>query len=758
MAVPPGARAYAGVRAGAGGSSVSPSPSGTARRAAVRRCRGRSDRAARRSMPVGDPAADQHPAVGAAAAARCRAPRAGEPGSGTAYGSGPSSVQRSGIPAARRSSDAASRAAYEPSAAIVKPAAPCARRLPWRSRWHRPSWVGHLQWQPKASFRTSGRTIASSVASHVRVAVVAIRRSSGASVLVCRKAVGRGRGPVRSGPSRPGRPRPVHGREVTFHPCPHCPKSSPRSTPSGPPSGPRSGTPSARSAESTPDAEVSRVLFAVDPVQEVADEAVKLGADLLVTHHPLYLRGTTTVAATTFKGRVVHTLIKHDIALHVAHTNADRADPGVSDALAGALDLRVTGPLVPDPTDPAGRRGLGRICELDRPDDRSREFAARAAARLPATAQGSASPATRTRSIRTVAVCGGSGDSLFDDVRAAGVDAFLTADLRHHPASEARAAAAPLGAARRRALGHRVALVRAGRRPARRDLRPARLGPAHRMSRARSPTPGPPTRRLTTAQTSPHHQEPPTERRARRPDPTPRRPGPRRRVSRSSRTSARPPRARRDRVAARPTSPSCATCSSPRRPRRATPPASRPRPSRTSTRCASAPPATSSAWTPARSPPRRTWRTSSARSPRSPSARATWRTSSWRSWSAASPRRSASPSSPAGSSPSRPRSTTPTARRDAALRGDRRRGGDASPRSARSSPAPSPPTCSSSTTSSARSRAASAPPGSTSGAARAAGWSSTSPRSTRCGRPPPTPCVRCENCRRILVRTPESGL
>ena len=45
-----------------------------------------------------------------------------------------------------------------------------------------------------------------------------------------------------------------------------------------------------------PDAQVSRVLFAVDPVREVVDEAVRIGADLLVTHHPLYLRGTTTVA------------------------------------------------------------------------------------------------------------------------------------------------------------------------------------------------------------------------------------------------------------------------------------------------------------------------------------------------------------------------------------------------------------------------------------------------------------------------------
>lgn len=192
-----------------------------------------------------------------------------------------------------------------------------------------------------------------------------------------------------------------------------------------------------------PQAEVRRVLFAVDPVQEVADEAVRLGADLLITHHPLYLRGTTTVAAGTFKGRVVHTLIKNDIALHVAHTNADRADPGVSDALAGALDLRVTGPLVPDPTDPAGRRGLGRICELETPQTLA-AFARRAADRLPATAQGIRIAGDPQRTVRTVAVCGGSGDSLFDQVRAAGVDAYLTADLRHHPASEA-AQHSPLG-------------------------------------------------------------------------------------------------------------------------------------------------------------------------------------------------------------------------------------------------------------------------------------------------------------------------
>ncbi|WP_431961216.1 Nif3-like dinuclear metal center hexameric protein [Actinacidiphila sp. bgisy160] len=191
-----------------------------------------------------------------------------------------------------------------------------------------------------------------------------------------------------------------------------------------------------------PDAEVGRVLFAVDPVREVVEEAITTGADLLVTHHPLYLRGTTTVAATGFKGRVVHTLIRNDIALHVAHTNADRADPGVSDALAEAVGLRVTGPLVPDPADPAGRRGLGRIGELPEPMTLS-EFARRAAAGLPATATGLRVAGDPGRQVRTVAVCGGSGDSLFDDVRRAGVDVYLTADLRHHPASEAQQAGPP---------------------------------------------------------------------------------------------------------------------------------------------------------------------------------------------------------------------------------------------------------------------------------------------------------------------------
>src|SRR5215212_3673586 len=72
-----------------------------------------------------------------------------------------------------------------------------------------------------------------------------------------------------------------------------------------------------------PDADVRRVLLAVDPVQAVADEAIELDADLVIVHHPLFLHGTSSVAATTPKGRVVHTLVTHGCGLLAAHTNAD---------------------------------------------------------------------------------------------------------------------------------------------------------------------------------------------------------------------------------------------------------------------------------------------------------------------------------------------------------------------------------------------------------------------------------------------------
>lgn len=100
-----------------------------------------------------------------------------------------------------------------------------------------------------------------------------------------------------------------------------------------------------------PNAEVRSVLFAVDAVEVLLPELT--GHQLLVTHHPLWLGGTESMAATDPKGRFAHALVTGGQGLFVAHTNADRADPGVSDALASLFDLQGTTPLeaAPEPVD-----------------------------------------------------------------------------------------------------------------------------------------------------------------------------------------------------------------------------------------------------------------------------------------------------------------------------------------------------------------------------------------------------------------------
>jgi putative NIF3 family GTP cyclohydrolase 1 type 2 len=87
------------------------------------------------------------------------------------------------------------------------------------------------------------------------------------------------------------------------------------------------------------------VTVAVDATAAVVDEVPD--ASLLLAHHPLLLRGVDTVAASTPKGALVHRLIQTGRSLFTAHTNADSACPGVSDALAATLGLDVEGVLEP---------------------------------------------------------------------------------------------------------------------------------------------------------------------------------------------------------------------------------------------------------------------------------------------------------------------------------------------------------------------------------------------------------------------------
>lgn len=282
---------------------------------------------------------------------------------------------------------------------------------------------------------------------------------------------------------------------------------------------------------------VESVTVAVDATAAVVDEVADRG--LLLAHHPLLLRGVDTVAADTPKGALLHRLIRGGRALFTAHTNADSAAPGVSDALAETLGLTVvdilepahggpdldkwvvfvptghadavraaifaagagqigdysccswsvtgTGQFLPhegaDPAigsvgtlerlaedrveaiAPARSRaavlaamraahpyeepafdvialaplptgvGLGRIAELHKPEP-LRDFVARAGARLPATVWGVRAAGDPDRMVSRVALCGGAGDSLLQTVEQADVQAYLTADLRHHPADE----------------------------------------------------------------------------------------------------------------------------------------------------------------------------------------------------------------------------------------------------------------------------------------------------------------------------------
>lgn len=183
--------------------------------------------------------------------------------------------------------------------------------------------------------------------------------------------------------------------------------------------------------------EVRTVAFALDCTQEVADKAVELGAQMLVVHHPLLLRGVTSVAADTPKGKVIHTLIRNGVALLAAHTNADKARPGVNDKLAELVGITPGRPIVSvEPYENLDEAlGLGRVGELEQPMT-LREFTQRVADALPETEWGVRAAGDPERVVKRVAVSSGSGDSFLDQAAALGVDVYVTSDLRHHPVDE----------------------------------------------------------------------------------------------------------------------------------------------------------------------------------------------------------------------------------------------------------------------------------------------------------------------------------
>lgn len=176
--------------------------------------------------------------------------------------------------------------------------------------------------------------------------------------------------------------------------------------------------------------EVSCALLALDCTPAVVEQARQLGAQLIITHHPVIFHPLKRVN----EDAVVYLLIRSDIAVISAHTNLDIAQGGVNDALASAIGLRDCRGL--ELLNEQTGAWLGRIGTL--PEPLSPEaFAAHIKACLNAS---SVKFAAAPRVIRTVALCSGSGADCLDAAISAGADALLTSEVKQHEYLAAAAA------------------------------------------------------------------------------------------------------------------------------------------------------------------------------------------------------------------------------------------------------------------------------------------------------------------------------
>lgn len=186
-------------------------------------------------------------------------------------------------------------------------------------------------------------------------------------------------------------------------------------------------------------AHVRHVHLAVDPTIAVVREAVAAGAQLLVTHHPLLLRGASFLPESTGKGAVLADLIRGGTALWCGHTNVDRSSRGTVGAWIAALGLQEPRALASGGEEAAehGSRmlGLGAIGTLAEPTTVA-GLAEHIASFTAPTAQGVRYTGEGGRLVERVAVCPGAGDSFLDLAAGSGADVYITSDLRHHPALE----------------------------------------------------------------------------------------------------------------------------------------------------------------------------------------------------------------------------------------------------------------------------------------------------------------------------------
>lgn len=171
---------------------------------------------------------------------------------------------------------------------------------------------------------------------------------------------------------------------------------------------------------------VKKILVCLDVTHAALDEAVKAGADLIVTHHPVIFKGIKKLNEDEKTAGLLYSLIRNNISVYSAHTNLDFADQGVNTCLADALGLKRTEVLGRGP----GKAGiLEEKCSLE-------EFIARVKTSLDV-------PFVRVTGradsgIRKAAVFSGSFDDDLEAVAASGADILVTGDLRYHTALDAR--------------------------------------------------------------------------------------------------------------------------------------------------------------------------------------------------------------------------------------------------------------------------------------------------------------------------------
>ncbi|MDC7290957.1 Nif3-like dinuclear metal center hexameric protein [Blautia schinkii] len=173
--------------------------------------------------------------------------------------------------------------------------------------------------------------------------------------------------------------------------------------------------------------EISHIFLALDLTEEVLDEAVEAGADMIVTHHPMIFSGIKKINNHTFVGRKILSLIRQDIPYYAMHTNYDVL--GMAELSAGYLKLADTKVLSVTEQDEDGVQGFGRVGKLPgRMTLREcAEFVKEAYCLGDVKVYGDLEA-----EVETAAVCTGSGKSMIDEAIAAGAQVYVTGDIDHH--------------------------------------------------------------------------------------------------------------------------------------------------------------------------------------------------------------------------------------------------------------------------------------------------------------------------------------